>query len=597
MNEFSLPPVYVVQPEDTVFADIFDYAERFPDHEACRRLVDGVWVPVTSHALAEDVQAVAAGLIAAGVEPGQRIGLMSRTSYEWLVIDAAIMSIGAVTVPIYETSSKSQVEWILGDSGAVGVWVESAEHAEKVAAVRDQLPDLEWVWSIPEDRPRVIESGLGVDTQKVDARRAAVRSPDIATIVYTSGTTGQPKGCTLTHANFVAEVRNVVGADGAADVFNEHESTLLFLPLAHVLARVIQYGALHARVTLGHLGDLKQLPEVLPVFQPTTMLSVPRVVEKIYNHAFLSAQGFAKKRILAAAEQVAIAYSRSLDGGGPDPLLRFEHALFDRLVYGKIRAAMGGRVRWAVSGGAPLGARLGHFFRGVGVNILEGYGLTETTAGATLNLPGSQRVGSVGRPVPGFGIQVADSGEILIQGEAVFAGYWHNDKATADVMDEKGWFRSGDVGRLDDDGYLYITDRMKDLIVTAAGKNVAPASLEDRLRAHWLISQAFVFGDARPYIAALLTIDADAFAIWKRDKGLPDDVSVSTVAANAELVAEIQAAVDEANSSVSQAEAIRRWAVLDVDFSEAMGELTPTLKLRRQVIADKHAKDLEALYS
>jgi long-chain acyl-CoA synthetase len=593
MDEFTLPPVYVVKPEDTAFADVFAHAEHHPDHVACRRLVDGEWVPVTSKALAADIEAVAAGLIASGIEPRQRVGLMARTRYEWFVIDAAVMSVGAVTVPIYETSSASQVEWILQNSEAVAVWVESDAHRDLVESVRQRLPRLEFVWSIDADRPRLIEAGFGVNADKVGRRRDAVRAADVATIVYTSGTTGQPKGCTLTHANFVAVVRNVMGADGIDRVFNDEQSTLLFLPLAHVLARIIQYGAVNAGVEIGHLGDLKALPQTLPVFQPTTVLSVPRVFEKIYNSALLGAHGFAKKRILAASVQIAVAHSRSLDRNGPDPLLRAEHALAERLVYTKVRHAMGGRVHWAVSGGAPLGARLGHFFRGLGVNILEGYGLTETTAGGTLNLPSQQRIGSVGRPIPGCSVRISDSGEVLLKGAHVFSGYWNDDAATAQVFDEDGWFHTGDVGWLDEDGYLYITDRMKDLIITSAGKNVAPAALEDRLRAHWLISQAFVFGDARPYVAALLTIDVEALAAWRGGRGLPTGVHVT---ADAELVTELQRAVDEANSSVSQAESIRRWAVLDVDFSETLGELTPTLKLRRKVIADKYADDIEALY-
>jgi long-chain acyl-CoA synthetase len=597
MDEYRLDAVYDVRPEDTAFDDIFRNAETHPDHPACRRPVDGGWAPVGSKSLAADVEAVAAGLVVSDIEPGQRIGLMARTSYEWFVIDAAIMSVGAVTVPIYETSSPRQIEWILRDSGAVAVWVESSAHAATVESLRQTLPELREVWCIDIDRPRLIEAGLAVNAEMLGERRDAVRAADIATIVYTSGTTGNPKGCTITHGNLVAVVRNVMGAEGIEQVFNERESTLLFLPLAHVLARVIQYGAINAHVEIGHLGDLKQLPETLPVFGPTTVLSVPRVFEKIYNSARLKAHGVAQRRILAAAVQIAVAYSQSQDRGGPDLLLRVEHQAADRLVYRKIRAAMGGHVRWAVSGGAPLGARLGHFFRGIGVTVLEGYGLTESTAGATLNLPGCQRIGSVGRPIPGSSVRIAPDGEVLLKGPHIFAGYWNNETATAEVFDDDGWFHTGDIGRLDADGFLYITDRMKDLIVTAAGKNVAPAGLEDRLRAHWLISQAFVFGDARPYIAALLTVEAEAFIAWKRDKGMAEDATVTHLPADGELRSELQRAVDEANSAVSQAESIRRWAVLEDDFSEALEELTPTLKMRRKVIAEKHAHDVEALYS
>ena len=512
---------YVVEERDTAFDDIFSNARTDPTHVAVSRDVEGSWVPVTNRELADEVEALAAGLVEAGVAPGERVALMSRTRYEWLLADFAILSVGGVTVPIYETSSATQIDWILRDSGAVAVFVENDELKAKVEALLDGLPELRAIWTLTADRQRLLEDGLAIGSGPVAARRTAVRSADLATIVYTSGTTGRPKGCMLTHANLVAAVRNVNRADGVREqVFNSEQSTLLFLPLAHVLARVIQGSALHAQVRLGHLSDMKQVPAGLQSFQPTVVLSVPRVFEKIYNSAQRTATHGAKKHIFAAAEATSTSYSQQLDAvSGPGLVLKAQHRLYDGLVYSKLRHAMGGHVRWAVSGGAPLGAALGHFFRGIGVNVLEGYGLTETTAGGTLNLPGAQRVGSVGKPIPGCEIRIAADGEILMRGPHVFAGYWNNDAATADVLDADGWLHTGDIGRIDDDGFVFITDRKKDLIVTSAGKNVAPTVLEDRLRSHWLVSQAAVFGDQQPYIAALLTLDPEALESWKRDNG------------------------------------------------------------------------------
>ncbi len=392
-------------------------------------------------------------------------------------------------------------------------------------------------------------------------------------------------------------MHNVCAAEGVRElVFNEQTRTLHFLPLAHILARSIQLAAVHNRVHLAHTGDIKNLVPQLVEFQPTAVLSVPRVFEKIYNTAKHKAAAEGKGRIFDLADHSAMAYSQALDSGGPGPLLRLRHAIFDRLVYGKLRAALGGQVRWSVSGGAPLGARLGHFFRGIGITVLEGYGLTETCAGVTLNLPARQRIGSVGRPIPGCTIRIADDGEVLIKGGNVFTGYWRNDEATQEVFDADGWFHSGDLGELDDGGYLTITGRKKDLIITSSGKNVAPAVLEDRLRAHWLVSQCVVVGDARPFIGALITIDADAFQQWKQDAGKPAAAGVADLRADPQLLASVQEAVDDANTAVSGAEAIKAFRVLDADFTEEGGELTPTLKVKRNIVLASFDEEVEALY-
>jgi long-chain acyl-CoA synthetase len=594
MDEIRVAARYEVSESDTAVDDVYRNAAEVPDHVVVSRQDrNGDWQPVTCGELADHVDAVASGLIAAGIAAGDRVALMSRTRYEWMIADFAIMAAGAVTVPIYETSSDAQIEWILTDSGAVAAFVEDNAHA---ARIRGLTPHPSTVWTLDGDLSELAADGLEYDGQLARNRRDSIRSSDLATIVYTSGTTGRPKGCALTHANLVATVRNVGAADGVRDfVFNDTQSTLLFLPLAHILARIIQLSAIYQRVRLGHLADMKSVPAGLQSFRPTIVLSVPRVFEKIYNTAQRSAPSGLKRRIFTAAERTALAYSEALDRAGASLGLELQHRIFDTLVYRKILAAMGGNVRWAVSGGAPLGATLGHFFRGQGVNVLEGYGLTETTAGGTLNLPGNQRMGSVGRPIPGCSIRIQSDGEILMKGPHVFAGYWQNPQATSEVIDEDGWFHTGDVGRIDDDGFVFITDRKKDIIVTSAGKNVAPTALEDCLRAHWLVSQAAVFGDRRPYVTALLTLDADALTAWQADHAKAH-LPATALPGDPELLRELQEAVDVANAAVSQAEAIKRWSVLPTDFTESGGELTPTLKLKRNVIAQEFAAEVEALY-
>jgi long-chain acyl-CoA synthetase len=584
--------------EATITDALFDNAARWPAGEAFARRVDGIWQPVTCQEVAERVTAVAAGLIARGVAAGDRVALYSRTRFEWLISDFAIWTAGGVTVPVYETSSAEQVEWELHDSGAVAAIVESAEHAGIVSQVRPRLPALRDLWIIESGGlDDLVDAGHDIPAHEVTARRAAVTASSLATIVYTSGTTGRPKGCMITHRNLLCEVGNVVLAPGVAEhVLNESASTLLFLPSAHILARMIQLAAVQTRVRLGHTSDLADLPAQLNVFRPTSVLSVPRVFEKIYNAAQRSAAAQGRSRIFALADTTAVAYSRSHDAGGPGPLLRLRHAVLDRLVYSRLRAVMGGRVTYAVSGGAPLGVRLGHFFRGVGVNVLEGYGLTETCAGATLNLPGAQRIGTVGRPIPGCSVRIGADGEIFIKGDHVFPGYWHDEAATREVLDEQGWFRTGDLGEIDADGYLTITGRKKDLIVTSSGKNVAPAVLEDRLRAHWLVSECMVVGDARPYVGALVTLDVEVLALWKQEHGKPHAASVAELREDPDLLAAIGGAVEQANKAVSAAESIKRFRVLTTNFSVAGGELTPTLKVKRAVVFGAFAEDVEALY-
>jgi long-chain acyl-CoA synthetase len=588
---------YVVPADANVADDVFENARTRPEHVAFSRKLGTAWLPVTSRQFAIEVTELAAGLIAAGIESGDRVALMSKTSYQWALCDYAIWTAGAVTVPIYETSSAEQVEWYLSDSGAKAVFVATAEHRSVVASVLSRLHHELAIWQLDAGvLDELSDSGPGV-AEQVERRRRAVGAASLATIVYTSGTTGRPKGCAMTHENLLAESGNVLLADGVQEsLFNATKSTLLFLPLAHILARIIQISAVRSGVRLGHVGDVKNLVAELREFAPTVVLSVPRVFEKLYNTASHQAAEDGHERIFRAAEETAIVYSRALESGSPGFTLRLRRTVFDRLVYRKLRAAMGGRVEFAVSGGAPLGARLGHFFRGAGVNVLEGYGLTETCAGGTLNLPGAQRVGSVGRPVPGCAIRVELDGEILIEAPFVFQGYWHDDAATAEVLAD-GWFRTGDLGALDGEGFVSITGRKKDLIVTSGGKNVAPTVLEDRLRAHWLVSQCLVIGDARPYIAALVTIDPESFELWKGDHDRSPDCSIGDLRDDTELRAAVQEAVDETNRAVSHAEAIKRFRILATDFTETAGELTPTMKVRRSVVIEQFADEVDSLYA
>ena len=594
-----MPTAYVVRPDDNITDDVFKNAENWPDEVGLKRRTNGSWMPVTWRGFAAEVCGIAAGLMAAGVQPGDRVALMSRTRYEWTVIDYAILTAGGVVVPIYPTSSLEQVEWILGDSGAVAAVVETEEHAKLIAEARAKLPAVAHAWQIEGSRfgslGDIEAAGTHVTPEQVEARRRTRGAGDLAEIVFTSGTTGRAKGCMLSHGNIVSNTRNCMLNDGFEKVFNEHHSTLLFLPLAHSYAQLIQYGAVYSRTVLG-LVDMADAVAELPAFRPTAVLSVPRVWEKAYNSAKRQAIAGGHGKVFAEAEATAIAYSRALDAGGPGLVLRLKHLLFGRLVYGKLRAALGGKVQYAWSAAAPLGTQLGHFYRGCGINVLEGYGLTETSPATNSNTPGAQKIGTVGKPIPGCTIRIAADGEVLVKGDMIFQGYWNNEAATKAMIDEEGWLHTGDIGVLDDEGFLAITGRKKDLIITAAGKNVAPAVLEDRVRAHWLVSQCLVVGDAKPYIAALVAADPETLAQWKADNSKPETVTIADLNEDPALRAEIQTAVDEANKAVSQAEAIKRFAILDEDLTEAGGQLTPTLKVRRSIVVEQYAAQIESLY-
>ena len=593
MREFSTPATIVVAPEDNLTDMVVRNAVEEPDRPVFAVRSDAGWTDVTAREFLDQVVGVAKGLIASGIEPGDRVALVSRTRFEWTLVDFAIWFAGAVSVPIYETSSAEQVAWILSDSGARGVVAEGADHLARVREARPALTDLEHVWSLADNAVDVL-TALGADLADnvVEQRRTLRGAEDLATLIYTSGTTGRPKGCMLTHANFLAEAGGAV--EDLHEMFGEGSRTLLFLPLAHVFARVIQVGCVLARAQLGHSSDIANLLPDLQSFRPTFILAVPRVFEKIYTGASQNAAADGRGAIFDRATDVAIAYSQALEKGRPSWAVRAKHAVFSRLVYGRLMAALGGRCRFALSGGAPLGERLGHFYRGVGLVVLEGYGLTETTAALTVNAPGAVRIGTVGRPLPGTSVRVADDGELLFQGDQVFAGYWRNDMATSEALDDDRWLHTGDVGEVDDEGFVRITGRKKEIIVTAGGKNVAPAVLEDRLRAHPLISQCMVVGDGRPFIAALVTIDPETFAFWVQARGKSGNLD--DLLDDPDLLAEVGAAVDDANRAVSKAESIRKFTILPADWTEETGQLTPSLKLRRNVVMRECKDDIAAIY-
>ena len=599
MQELSVSAAYVAKPDDNITDDVFLNAENWPEEVGLRRRTNASWTPVTWRDFAAEIRRMAAGLIAAGIQPGDRVALMSRTRFEWTLLDYAILTAGGVIVPIYPTSSLEQVEWILGDSGATAAIVETDDHAELIAAVQAKLPALAHTWQIDGSRfgglADLATRGARVTPEQVEERRRTRGAGDLAEIVYTSGTTGRPKGCVLSHGNIVANTRNCMQNDGFPRVFNSHASSLLFLPLAHSYAQLIQYGAIYSRTVLG-LADMADAVAELPAFRPTAILSVPRVWEKAYNSAKRRAMAEGHGKIFASAETTAVAYSRALNAGGPGPVLRLRHLLFDRLVYGKLRAALGGSVQYAWSAAAPLGPRLGHFYRGCGLTVLEGYGLTETSPAASTNTLDGQKIGTVGRPIPGCTIRIAPDGEILVKGHVVFQGYWNNEAATKAMIDTDGWLHTGDIGALDNEGFLTITGRQKDLIVTAAGKNVAPAVLEDRLRAHWLIGECLVVGDAKPYIAALVAADPEALAQWNADNGKAGTATAAELHDDPALLAEIQVAIDEANKAVSHAEAIKKFVILDSDLTESGGQLTPTSKLRRGIVMQQFATQIASLY-
>ncbi|MGK9220273.1 MULTISPECIES: AMP-dependent synthetase/ligase [unclassified Microbacterium] len=597
MIETSTPAIVPADPSANVADLLVERVSETPDR-ALFAVPDGSggWRDISARTFHEQVVALAKGFVAAGVQPGDKVAFLARTTYEWSVVDFALFFAGAVMVPVYETSSPAQIQWILSDSGATALMVESADHAARFEEVRGELPLVRELWRMDQDAIATLTAaGASVEDAEIERRRQLANGDDIATLIYTSGSTGRPKGCVITHANFVELCRNAAKAMTEI-VHQPGASTVLFITTAHVFARFISLLCIHSGVKTGHQPDTKQLVAALGSFKPTFLLAVPRVFEKVYNSAEQKTESEGKGRIFRAAAKVAVEHSRRVQDGEKIGLgLHVQFALFDRLVYAKLRALMGGNVRYAISGSAPLGARLGHFFHSLGITILEGYGLTETTAPATVNLPSKSKIGSVGPALPGVGVRIADDGEVQVRGINVFREYWRNPEATEAAFDGE-WFRTGDIGALDDDGYLTITGRKKEIIVTAGGKNVAPAALEDPIRANPIVSQVVVVGDQKPFIAALVTLDPEMLPAWLATHGESSDLTLEQAAQNATVRAEIQRAIDEANTRVSRAESIRKFTVLGTEWTEATGHLTPKMSIKRAEILRDFAKDIEAIY-
>ncbi len=599
MREISVPPLVNVPLDSNITDLVLRQAAKASDPALFSRLDKaGQWEDISASAFLTDVSLLAKGLMASGVGAGDRVGIMARTRYEWSLVDFAIWFAGAVSVPIYETSSPSQVAWNLGDSGAVAAFGESVHHENIIrqAAASEGLTALQHVWQLDGDGLDPLRlAGADVSDEDLESRRSQASLSDLATIIYTSGTTGRPKGCELTHGNFMSLSENAL-ATSLGTVVHDGASTIMFLPLAHVFARFISVLAVGGGAKVAHTPDIKNLLPDLQSYQPTFILAVPRVFEKVYNSALTKAEDGGKGAIFHRAADTAIAYSQARQAGKIGLGLKVKHAVFDKLVYSKLRAAMGGQVAHAVSGGGPLGGRLGHFFQGIGMQILEGYGLTETTAPVTVNTPDLIKIGTVGSPLPGNAVKIADDGEILAKGVCVMPGYYRRDDLSADTFQD-GWLRTGDIGELDDQGFLTITGRKKEIIVTAGGKNVVPAQLEDQIRADALVSQVLVVGDNRPFIGALVTLDEDALPGWLGRHNLPASTSLTEAAEMPEVRGAVQELINRANSTVSQAEAIKSFRIVPADFTEESGHLTPSMKVKRAQVMKDFENVIDEMYA
>ena len=597
MVQFEVPAIVPADPDANVADLLVKRVEATPDRALFSVPEGDGWRDISAADFQTAVIALAKGFVSAGIQPGEKVGFLARTTYEWTLVDFALFYAGAVMVPIYETSSPSQIQWILEDSGATALIVESPEHFARVDEVRGDLPLIREVWQLHLGATDALTAqGVSVADEEIARRRSLAVGSDIATLIYTSGSTGRPKGCVLTHSNFVELARNSAKALDEV-VQTPGASTLLFITTAHVFARFISILDVHAGVRTGHQPDTRQLLPALGSFKPTFLLAVPRVFEKVYNSAEQKAEAGGKGKIFRAAADVAIEHSKLLEEGKKIPFgMKLKFALFNKLVYSKLREAMGGKVVYAVSGSAPLGSRLGHFFHSLGVVILEGYGLTETTAPATVNLADKSKIGTVGPALPGVGVRLADDGEVEVRGINVFKEYWNNPEATAEAFSDGGWFHTGDIGSFDSEGFLTITGRKKEIIVTAGGKNVAPAALEDPIRANPIIGQVVVVGDQRPFISALITLDPEMLPTWLANNGLEAGMSLADAAKNPAVRAEVQRAVDAANGRVSRAESIRKFTILESEWTEASGHLTPKLSIKRNIIMNDFADEIAAIY-
>ncbi|MFF1712577.1 AMP-dependent synthetase/ligase [Streptomyces sp. NPDC058268] len=605
MREFTNPPMASAPLVGGLADVVFDHALEDPLHIAFGRKTDGVWRDITSAEFRDQVMSLAKGLLAQGVRFGDRVAIMCRTRYEWTLFDYALWTVGAQVVPVYPTSSAEQVFWMLHDAQVSAAMVEHEDHAMTIGSVIDRLPQLRRLWQLDADAvDELYRAGQDVDDEVVNRHRRAVTPDSIATIIYTSGTTGRPKGCLISHANFMFEADTVI--QRWEPVFHsrrgDEATTLLFLPLAHVFGRMVQVAAVRGRVKLGHQPSLNAaalIPD-LAAFRPSFILAVPYIFEKVFNAARRKAEKDGKTGPFDKAVECAVRYADAMEakafgtGPGPSAALRMQHSLFEKLVYAKVRDAMGGRVRHAMSGGSGMDRRLGLFFAGAGVEIYEGYGLTESTAAATANPPERTRYGTVGQAIPGTTVYIAEDGEVWLNGGNVFQGYLNDPKAT-DATLHDGWLSTGDLGALDEDGYLTITGRKKEILVTSGGKSVSPGQLEERVRDHPLVAQCIVVGNDRPYIAALVTLDGEAVEHWLTMRRKPS-MSPNDLVRDPDLETEVRRAVVAANTLVSQAESIRTFRILAHQFSEEHGLLTPSLKLKRKAIETAYSAEVEALY-
>ncbi|SDJ70462.1 long-chain acyl-CoA synthetase [Nocardioides sp. YR527] len=587
---------------------ITDIAARVANHGdrvAIRSKRHGSWVERTYHQLDAEITRLAGGLISRGVEPGDRVCILSETRPEWTLVDFALLRIGAVVVPIYPTSSPQDCAWVIGDSGARMIVCEDASQVAKVASVRDRLPDLRSIVVIdaPEHdddltTPADLLADLQADgedhTEELERRRTSVRPEDTWSIVYTSGTTGPPKGCVISHGNMIALCRST----RALGLIREDDLAYLFLPLAHMFARIIQMLSADVGSTVTYYGgDLSRVVEELAEVRPTILPSVPRIFEKIYVRVTTGASdaGGARARIFDWAMGVARRTARlSEQGRTPRGPLAVQAAIADRLVFRKVRGVLGGRVRYCLTGAAPISAEILEFFYGMGIPVVEGYGMTESGAAISTTPLGRPRFGTVGKPLPGVEVRIAEDGEVCARGDNVFLGYYGNPKATAQTVVD-GWLHTGDLGELDADGYLSITGRKKDIIITAGGKNLSPANIENDLKRSRWISQAVMHGDRRPYPVALITLDPDEITAYAAAHGLP--TSLAELATHPQVLELVQKDLDEANAKQARVGQIKRFAILSEDLSVENGELTPTLKVKRKVVNERHAAVLESLYS
>ena len=595
MEQYDVPALVAAEPQANATHLLEQRVAETPDLAIFSLPAPGgTWTDVTAREFRDQVVALAKGLVAVGIQPGDKIGLMCKTRYEWTLIDFAAWYAGAILVPIYETSAPAQIQWNLVDSGAVAMIIETADHFARFDEVRADLSLIDNVWQVDlGDLAKLTAQGVDVPDAEIDRRRALAIGSDMATLIYTSGTTGKPKGCVITHSNFVELSRNARLA--MTEVVYPGASTLLFITTAHIFARFISVLCIHGGVKVGHQPDTKLLLPSMATFMPSFLLAVPRVFEKVYNSSEQKAESAGRGKIFRAAADVAIAHSKALDAGSVPLGMKIKFALFDKLVYSKIRAAMGGNVSFAVSGSAPLGLRLGHFYRSLGITILEGYGLTETTAPISINRTDNFKIGKVGPPLPGVSVRIAPDGEIQARGINIFDGYWKNEAATAKTFDGD-WLLTGDIGTMDSEGYLQITGRKKEIIVTAAGKNVAPAALEDPIRANPIIAHVIVVGDQKPFIAALVTLDGEMLPVWLANNEEDATMSAAVAARNPKVIAEIQRAVDAANATVSRAESIRKFVILDHELTEASGHLTPKMSVKRDAILSDFRAQIDGMY-